>query len=184
MAKMDWNLDYNEQETVHMHDVEFHVKKRIPHEKKMEMIEEYTSVVAMIEDDGSANWNPYSEMYWLYLILKYYTDIELYDDDNIGWIHDFDVEYGLEDAIREVAKKDINATYRMANAMVDMVLMAWEQSHSLQGTLSRLTSDKELEKLAHAAPLNEELIDLLKNKQEIEAGTKVVPLMEFAKKDK
>lgn len=184
MAKVDWNLDYNEQETVHVNDVEFHVKKRIPHEKKMEMVEEYASVVALIEEDGSANWNPYHSMYWTYLLVKYYTDIELHEDDNVGWINDFSIEYGLEDTIRSVAKKDIEATYNFAYGMVDMILTGWKQSHSLQGTLARMTSDDEMKKLSEAAPLNEELIDLLKMKQDMDTGAKITPLLEFAKKDK
>ena len=184
MVKVNWNLDYDETETAHVNDVEFHVKKRIPYEKKMELAELYAEAVAMIEDDGSANWNPYHEIYWVYLLIRYYTDIELTEGDNIGWIYDYAVEYDLEHAIDEVAEKDIRASRMFAHEMVEMVLTGWEQSHSLQGTLNRLTSDEEMQKLAHAAPMNQELVGLLQEKQDIQSGVKVVPLMEFAKREK
>lgn len=184
MAKVDWNLDYNEQETAHVNDVEFHVKKRIPHEKKMELAEEYAGAVAIIDEDGTANRNPYADMYWVYLLIKYYTDIELHEDDNIGWINDYATEHGLLNIIKAVCEKDYWQTYGFAEGMADMVIEAWTQSHSLAGILSKLTSDEEMKKLSEAAPLNEELIDLLHTKQEIDQGTKIVPLAEFAKKDK
>ena len=184
MAKIDWNLNYEEQETAHAGDVEFQVKKRIPHEKKMEFAERFASAVAFIDEDGSANWNPYERIYWIYLLIQYYTDIELHEDDNLGWIHDYAVEHDLEEAIDAVAGKDIQVTREFATRTADMIIMDWEHTHSLQGTLNRLTSDEEMEKLAHAAPLNEELINLLKMKEEMESGERVVPLAGFAKKRK
>ena len=51
-------------------------------------------------------------------------------------------------------------------------------------SLTLLRLDDEMKKLSEAAPLNEELIDLLKMKQDMDTGAKITPLLEFAKKDK
>ena len=184
MAKVNWNLDYNEKIGCMVNGVDVNVFQHIPYEKKVEFAEEYSSLVCVLDEDGTAGINPYSEMYWAYCVLKYYTDIEINEDDNAGWIYDFVVEYDLLEKIRDIAKRDYFATYEFATNLVDFIVESWKQSHSLAGTMARLTSDEEMKKLSEAAPLNNELIDLLHMKQDMESGNKVVPLAEFAKKDK
>lgn len=186
MVKVNWNLNYDEMETAHVLDVEFNVRKRIPYEKKLEFAQEYTERVAMLGEDGSAILNPYADVTYVYLAIKYYTDIELNEGDNLGWIYDFVIAHDMMDTIADIAGEDLRNCRMFADRMADCVLLEWEQTHSLAGTLARLTSDEELKKLAHAAPLNEELIDLLHMRNDMQSGNVVAmqPLVEFAKKNK
>ena len=184
MVKVDWNVDYNEKVGCMVNGVDISVFRRIPYEKKVELAEEYSTLVCVLDEDGTAEINPYSEMYWAYCVLKYYTDIEFHEDDNVGWIFDFVAEHDLLDKIRDIAKRDYWVSQEYATNLAEFIVSTWKQSHSLAGTLSRLTSDEEMERLSQAAPLNNELIDLIHMKQDMESGNKIVPLAEFAKKDK
>lgn len=183
MAKIDWNVDYNETEAVDINGVTVQVKKQIPYEKKLELIKEYAEAAVILNDDGVGLMNPYRAASMVYLILKYYTDIEFSDGDNLGWIYDYNIKYNILDKIGKVCKDDMNVSFETAEDTAKSIAKEWRMSHSIQSILAKLSSDSEIEKLAHAAPLNEELIALMQERNEAPQNENVMSLAEFAKKD-
>ena len=184
MAKVNWNLDYDEMEAVCVGDATFNVRKRIPYEEKVDMIGEYVNVAMITEDDGYAGENPYGFMFWFYLTLKYYTDVELSKADNIGWIYDWAIDTGAYEIIRSVCGKDLDETGTFSDNMMSALKKQWKQSHSLTASLAQMNGEKALEAIAEMRPMNEELIDLLHMREQAQESQNMVVLSEFAKKDK
>lgn len=182
MAKINWNLDYNETSTIEIDGVTVQVKKRIPFEEKLKFCSNYADVSAIMKDGGVAFMNPYKDLPLFQLTLKYYTDIELFEDDNVGWIYDYNIKNNLFSKVHEVAGDDLDVTLEMAEKTAEAVIDEWKQSHNIQSALSDMFSDNRLEEMAHSPELNDELIDFLHSRKQ-EPEEKVVQLSEFAKKN-
>lgn len=182
MANINWNLDYNETASMEIDGVTVQVKKRIPFEEKLEFCSQYADVSTILKDGGVAFMNPYKDLIFLQLVLKYYTDIELHEDDNVGWIYDYNIKNGLLSKVHEVARDDLDATWEMAEQTAEVIIDEWKQSHNIQSALSDMLSDNRLEEMAHSPELNDELIDFLHSRKQ-EPEEKVVQLSEFAKKN-
>lgn len=184
MVKINWNVDYNETVELTARDGEvFHVKKRIPFEQKISMADEYAVLVVSQEPDGFAFETPFGDAMMNYLILKYYTDVELHEDDNIGWIADYFIETELAAAIEEAVGDDLYAAKSMCWDAAHIAVESWRDAHSLKGVLSRYTDDETLAELAKTRELNDELIGLMETAR-ANASANVTAFASFGKKQR
>ena len=183
MAKINWNLDYNETAPIEIEGVTIQVKKRIPYEKKVEFASAYADACTIIKDNGVAFLNPFDELTLIQLTLDYYTDVELDEGDNLGSIYDFDIKTGMFDKIKDAVGEDLDRTIGMAECVSWRIIDDWKQQHSIQAAISDFLNDDKLEQIAQSPELNEEMIDFLHAQKAKEEG-KIVPMLEFAKKKK
>lgn len=177
-------MDYSQSVAVNVNGISFNVYKAIPYEKKIEFVNEYVLSAVILEPDGFAYKNPFSDVGFNYLVLKYYTDIELNEEgDNRGWIHDFCISSGVYEAIEAICSEDLDITDKFGVNMIDMMIESWKFKHSLTSTVTNLLSEDTIKQLAKSDTIQDEVRKMAENKSEKKDG-KTISLPDFAKKKK
>lgn len=184
MVMVDWNIDYNESEEIHVNDICFRVKYQISFEDKIEFASEYLSSTLITDDNGFAFSSYYDEPVMFYLILKYYTDIDLDNGFSVGSIYDYAIKYSMIDSIKAMCGKDLQATERMCNKMINTAIDSWKHDHSIGSLLSKATDEKLLKEISESKVMTDEMIKMINGRKKATEENNTPEFAEFAKHNK
>lgn len=166
------------------------VKDRIPYRQKAEAAEDLASLCVVFNEELGIAYDSYLHSEYTYFIMvKYYSDMDLSEYNGDGWIFDFmdALEQDAEgfDALREYARDDFDTVERLEWNLRNTVQELYNKEHSLEHramtSFGFLLDGKDLtETLAQARDVNEQMIDHLG----AIAKANTVDLAKYAKKNK
>ncbi len=139
MEKRKYDLD--KYADLHKEDIvrgvdgtEVTVRNHIPYEKKEELVHELLIHTIGIHEDSCAYTSEAFERMRLYMIAKYYTDIDT-EDVETSYIADFLINNELVVGINEFINDDFDYTMGIYWHMLEAFMTTYEDDHSLKHAL-------------------------------------------------
>ncbi len=157
-----------------------HVKEELPYEQMEQMMWELAGNMVFIdEENGAVGMNFRQELLFPYLIVKYYTDIDLSEvqtEEDIQALYDWLKINPYYDLIRNIISCSFNRVMLMADAAVEATKSIYAANTSLPYLLrksfgSALGSEELSEAISKSDELNRTLVDMMgavKEKEERE----------------
>lgn len=141
MEKVKLNIEMPEVTWVNIDDI-CQVADRIPYEEKEKMAEEIIQRTLVIDDkNGVTYYSKDSEVQCLYLVAKYYTNIDLdecEDLEKIKKLYDFMMgKDGLGEKILRVANDDLRLVKLISGRLKDAIEAVYKNSQSLTSLIKR-----------------------------------------------
>lgn len=166
------------------------VKDRIPYKEKMDAAEEFAALATVFNEElGIAYDSPLSDAVEKYILLKYYTGIDMSayaEYDGLCQMMDDIGEYPIDD-LGSVVQEDWRVLWDLCYQVRSSVEAAFEKEHSLahriQTSFGFLFEGKDLtQTLAEAREVNEQMIDHLGAIAQVK--TQPIDMAQYAKKKK
>ena len=168
---------------------EIKVLKQIPYDKKLAYAQEFASNACVIDvKQGVAYENYDTEALSVYMVCKYYTNIDLKDFElDMGALHDVVVHHMR--SIKDVCAQDLFISDSMAYNHTYRTIEIYNQQNSLSQKIKMslggiLNGEDLIQTIAESRVVNEEMIDLLMKakKQDEQEAKSVVLFPGMAKK--
>lgn len=123
--------DYEIAEEVSVGGETLHVKHRIPLEQKMQFASELAQMITVEDEEaGILTHSSLEDVCELYLIVKYYTDVDL-DDVSVEQLYDWIIGHDAYVQIKDIVWHDLSYVQSMACTLFDNASLAYEKEHSL-----------------------------------------------------
>lgn len=123
---------YEVQQDVKVGDETIHVRTHIPLAEKMMMASDIVQMIEVLDDElGIVTTSSLEDVCELYLILKYYTDVDL-EGVEAQQVFDWLVGYGAVDTIRNI----IDADYSYVETMMWRLSSNVEAEHRARNSLT------------------------------------------------
>lgn len=143
-----------------------HVRLRIPLEQKVEMATELGNMLAVpYEDIGFMSQSALYEVCLLYLIMKYYTDVDL-EDVEARVLFDWVVSCDANAKIRSMIYNDLVYVTDMTHRMMENLKAEYEKrnglAHAIKTTFSFLFNGEDItETLAKSQAVSDQMIEVV-----------------------
>ena len=153
------------------------VKNRIPYSDKEKMAVEYINSTTSVDENLGICYTIYSSiLVWNYLFLKYYTNIDVDDVEDLTVLFDYAQAHGLMSSIVKAhVCEDIDYVYDIADVYKESVVALYEKEHSLGHQVKTILSTDVDTNIAETRELIEKLTDMKGALIEKEEREKVVP---------
>lgn len=153
------------------------VKSRIPYSDKEQMAVEYVNSTTSVDEKLGICYTIYSSaLVWNYLFLKYYTNIDVSNVEDLTVLFDYAQSHSLMSlAVRGHVCEDIDYVYKIADTYKESVVTLFEKQHSLGYQVQTLLSEDVDTNIAETRELIEKLTDMKGALIEKEERNKVVP---------
>ena len=182
--------EYEQQfEMIKIAGQEVKVYKEIPYTDKVSFAQEYASQVCVIDEEKGIAYETYDiEALRLYMMLKWYTNIDVSEYDfDMGKLHDLMKDYEL--AIINICGRDLDLAENMMLRYTYKTIEIYNQQNSLAQRIKTsfagiLTGEDLVSAIAESRTVNEELITLFsKVQKQDELNQNVVMFPWAAKKE-
>lgn len=123
--------DYEMAEDVTIGGEVIRVKPRIPLDQKMQLASELVQMIAAEDEEaGIVTRSSLENVCELYLIIKYYTDVDL-EDVGVEQVYDWIIGYDAYGRIKDIVMGDYWEVTYMVDQMFDGVKETYQAQHSL-----------------------------------------------------
>ena len=146
------------------------IRRILPWEEKEQMAQDYAAAAIVFDEEGGIAYEGYNaELIRSFLILRYYTDIDLKESDTPQGryeVYDAVASYELWPQIVEVVAEDLAQVDRIACRIVDAAKCSFERKHALEHQIGKLLkgllgTESLTETISKAEGLNSKLIEML-----------------------
>ena len=153
------------------------VKNRIPYSDKEKMAVEYINSTTSVDENLGICYTIYSSiLVWNYLFLKYYTNIDVDDVEDLTILFDYAQSHDLmSDIVKAHVCEDVDHVYDIADIYRESVVTLYEKEHSLEQQVKTILSTDVDTNIAETRELIEKLTDMKGALIEKEEREKVVP---------
>lgn len=157
------------------------VKSCIPYAEKEKMAVEYVEGSLGVDADLGVCYTIYSaDLVWNYLFMKYYTNIEVDDAEDLTVLYDYAEEHGLMNSrVAHHVSSDVDVVIKIAENYKESVIKLYEKEHSLELQAKKFLSADVDTNIAETRELIEKLTDMKGALLEKEEHGKV---LQFGKK--
>ena len=138
------------------------VKSRIPYAEKEKMAIEYIEGSLGVDANLGVCYTIYSaDLVWNYLFIKYYTNIEVDDVEDLTALYDYAEEKGLMNPNVEYhVCLDVDIVIKIAEKYKESVIRLYEKEHSLEQQAKKLLNTDVDTNIAETRELIEKLTDM------------------------
>ena len=153
------------------------VKNRIPYSEKEKMAVEYINSTTSVDENLGICYTIYSSiLVWNYLFLKYYTNIDVDNVEDLTVLFDYAQSHDLmSSTVRGHVCEDIGYVYDIADVYKESIVALYEKEHSLGQQVKTILSTDVDTNIAETRELIEKLTDMKGALIEKEEREKVVP---------
>lgn len=157
------------------------VKSCISYAEKEKMAVEYVEGSLGVDADLGVCYTIYSaDLVWNYLFMKYYTNIEVDDAEDLTVLYDYAEEHGLMNSrVAHHVSSDVDVVIKIVEYYKESVIKLYEKEHSLELQAKKFLSADVDTNIAETRELIEKLTDMKGALMEKEERSNV---LQFGKK--
>lgn len=151
-------------------DVKIDVKKHIPYAQKESMAMQYVIYINTTDEQTGVMFDNYrSQLIKLYLICKYYTDMDMQSVQDVsGWytLHDYFVFAGAYNKLMDAVSDDYCHIDSIIRHIVDSLRKTHDKKNSLEHIVKKmfggLLNDEDIaQTIAHSPQINNEIVSFM-----------------------
>lgn len=138
------------------------VKSRIPYAEKEKMAIEYIEGSLGVDANLGVCYTIYSaDLVWNYLFMKYYTNVDINETEDLTVLYDYAEEHGLMSGKVEYhVSLDVDIVIKIAENYRKSVIRLYEKEHSLEQQAKKLLNTDVDTNITETRELIEKLTDM------------------------